>query len=222
MTAAPRGRRRDWRVTAGPRATLADRQAARRAQQLLANELPLARKAAQAWSHGLAGLFVGLLGFSLVKGRTDVSNLATPYAVGVAVALVLSLPCGASGAYLLLRAAHGAPRLTRLPVSTGLLEADDHLETLRTVRASRWGIGLTLACGAAMVGAVGLTWYGPVQDDPSLLVRTPSGSFCGEKPRVAGGRLTLKTDTGEITLDLTKALSLTAVDTCPAAAGTGE
>ncbi|MFE9093653.1 hypothetical protein [Streptomyces sp. NPDC007264] len=222
MTAALRGRRREWRVTAGPPATPADRQAARRAQQSLANELPLARKAAQAWSHGLAGLFVGLLGFSLIKGRTDVSKLATPYAVGVAVALALSLLCGASGAYCLLRAAHGAPRLIRLPASAGLLDADDHLETLRTVGALRRGVGLTLACGAALVGAVGLTWYGPVQDDPRLLVRTPSGSFCGEDPRVADGRLTLRTDTGETTLDLTKALSLTAVDTCPAAAGTGE
>ncbi|MBA2807792.1 hypothetical protein E0500_010310 [Streptomyces sp. KM273126] len=206
-------------ATPGPPATPADRRAARRAQELLANELPLARKAAQAWSLGLAGLFVGLLGFGLVKGRTDVSKLAAPYGVSVGAALLLSLLCGTAGALLLLRAAHGAPRMVRLPLGTGtapaVLEAGDHLETLSTVRALRLGILLTLVCGAALVGSVGLTWYGPVTEDPRLVVRTNSDSVCGKALRISDGRLTLKTETGEMTVSLSDVVSLGAVDTCP-------
>ncbi|MFE9725716.1 hypothetical protein ACFYQ5_19465 [Streptomyces sp. NPDC005794] len=212
-----------WRATPGTPATPAHRRAARRAQELLANELPLAREAARAWSHGLAGLFVGLLGFGLVKGRTDVSKLAAPYGSAVGGALLLSLLCGTAGALLLLRAAHGAPRLLRLPLGVGtapaLLEVGDHLETLSVVRALRLGVLLTLACGAALVGAVGLTWYGPVKEAPRLVVRTGAESVCGESVRVTAGRLTLRTETGEVTVDLTDVVSLGAVGACPAAGG---
>ncbi|WP_225101591.1 hypothetical protein [Streptomyces sp. CoH27] len=66
---------------------------------------------------GLAALFVGLLGFGLVKGRTGVGELASPYDALVGGALLLCLLCGTLCALLLLllRAAHGAPTVVRLP-----------------------------------------------------------------------------------------------------------
>ncbi|MFH9569230.1 hypothetical protein ACH4MG_01550 [Streptomyces sp. NPDC017454] len=209
------------RVVPGPPATPADREAARRTLDLLAAELPRVREAAHAWRHGLAGLFVGLLGFGLIKGRTDVSKLAAPYGVLVGGTLLLSLVCGTAGALLLLRAAHGAPVMVSLASDTtaaaARLRAGEHVETLRAVRALRLGVLLTLVCGAALVGAVALTWYGPVQEGPRLLVRTSSAAHCGQSLRVTDGGLVLKTDTGEVTVRLADIVSLGPVDACPAA-----
>ncbi|MGC9497765.1 hypothetical protein [Streptomyces sp. WG7] len=208
------------RVVPGPPATPSDRDAARRTVDLLAAELPRVREAAYAWRHGLAGLFVGLLGFGLIKGRTDVSKLAAPYGALVGGALLVSLVCGTAGALLLLRAAHGAPGMVSLAPDTApaaRLRADAHVETLRAVRALRLGVLLTLVCGAALVGAVALTWYGPVQEGPRLLVRTSSAAHCGQSLRVTDGGLVLKTETGEVTVRLADIVSLGPVDVCPAA-----
>jgi hypothetical protein len=186
---------------------------------VLAGELSRAREAALAWRNGLAALFAGLLGFGLVKGRTDVGRLARPYDVLVGGALLLCLLCGTLGALLLLRAAHGAPAgvrlLTGVPAPATALHLGDHLETRRTVRALTRGLALTIACGALLVTAVALTWYGPGKDGPRVLVRTPSGVVCGEPVRTGGGRLLLRTDTGEIAVRLARAEALAAVEECP-------
>ena len=208
-----------WSVRPGPPATPADRHAARLTRELLSGELARAREAALAWRNGLAALFVGLLSFGLIKGRTDVGKLASPYDALVGGALLLCLVFGTLGALLLLRAAHGAPTGVRLPAgvpaAATALHLGDHMETRRTVRALTRGVVLTIACGAMLVTGVALTWYGPEKDGPRILVRTPSGDVCGQPMRTDAGRLLVKTDTGEITVRLSQAESLAAVDDCP-------
>ncbi|WP_030349036.1 hypothetical protein [Streptomyces sp. NRRL S-1022] len=208
-----------WRVRPGPPGTPADRRAARQTRELLAGELSRAREAALAWRNGLAALFAGLLGFGLVKGRTDVGRLASPYDALVGGALLLCLLCGTLGALLLLRAAHGAPAGVRLPTgvpaTATALHLGDHMETRRTARALTRGVALTIACGVLLVTAVALTWYGPEKDGPRILVRTPSGVVCGKPVRTGGGRLVLGTDTGEIAVRLTRAEAFAAVGECP-------
>ncbi|MEU3418898.1 hypothetical protein AB0F39_10185 [Streptomyces murinus] len=208
-----------WYVQPGPPATPADREAGRLTTQLLAGELARAREAALAWRNGLAALFAGLLGFGLIKGRTDVGKLAPPYDALVGGALLLCLLFGTLGALLLLRAAHGAPIGVRLPTgvpaAATALHLGDHMETRRTVRALTRGVVLTIACGSMLVTGVALTWYGPEKDGPRILVRTPSGDVCGEPVRTDAGRLLVKTDTGEVTVLLDRAGALTAVDACP-------
>ncbi|WBO62826.1 hypothetical protein [Streptomyces camelliae] len=208
-----------WQVRPGPAATPVDRQAARRTREVRAGELARAREAALACRGGLAALFVGLLGFGLVKGRTDVGELASPYDALAGGALLLCLLCGTLGALLLLRAAHGAPTAVRLPTgmpaSATALRLGDRLEARRTVRALTRGVALTIACGALLVTGVALTWYGPAKDGPRILVRTPSGVVCGEPVRTADGLLLVRTDTGEITVRLDRAGALAAVDHCP-------
>ncbi|MFH8773876.1 hypothetical protein ACIF83_37175 [Streptomyces sp. NPDC085866] len=208
-----------WQVRPGPPATPADRQAGRLTRQLLAGELARAREAALAWRNGLAALFVGLLSFGLIKGRTDVGKLASPYDALVGGALLLCLVFGTLGALLLLRAAHGAPTGVRLPTgvpaAATALHLGDHMETRRTVQALTRGVVLTIACGAMLVTGVALTWYGPEKDGPRILVRTPSGEVCGEPVRTDAGRLLVKTDTGEVTVRLAQAEAVAAVDTCP-------
>ncbi|MGW0792541.1 hypothetical protein ACWD04_31070 [Streptomyces sp. NPDC002911] len=207
------------RLTPGRPAIAADRAAAHRMRQALAEELPKVREAALAWRNGLAGLFVGLLGFGLVKGRTDVGKLASPYDALVGGTLLLSLVCGAVGALHLLRAAHGMPVATPLaPVpggSAAVPYAGDHVEAGRALRAMRRGVALTMACGALLVAGVALTWYGPGKEKPQLLVKTPAGTECGEPKRTERGVVVLKTDTGEMRVSLADATAVMAVDICP-------
>ncbi|MFH0240951.1 hypothetical protein ACGRHY_00580 [Streptomyces sp. HK10] len=207
-------------VSPGPPAAPADREAARRARHSLAEELPRVREAALAWRNGLAGLFVGLLSFGLVKGRTDVGELASPYDAMVGGLLLLSLVCGAMGALFLLRAAHGAPVARPLVPRTGdaaaALYAADHLETMRAVRSLRHGVALTMVCAVLLITGVALTWYGPGKEKPRLLVRTPSGTECGEPRRAGDGVLVLRTRTGEVRVPLSDVTGLGAVDSCPA------
>ncbi|MGW5213053.1 hypothetical protein ACWEQO_18055 [Streptomyces sp. NPDC004051] len=218
-------------TTAGPRLTpgrpaiAADRAAARRMRQALTEELPKVREAALAWRNGLAGLFVGLLGFGLVKGRTDVGKLASPYDALVGGVLLLSLVCGAVGALYLLRAAHGMPVAAPLAPEPGLgaaaRYAGDHVEAGRALRALRRGVVLTMACGALLVAGVAFTWYGPGKEKPQLLVKTPAGTECGEPRRTERGVVVLKTDTGETRVSLADATAVMPVETCPGTAQDG-
>ncbi|MFD6425407.1 hypothetical protein [Streptomyces sp. NPDC060198] len=204
-----------WRVLPGRPAIPADRGAAARSRRMLAGELARAREAALAWRNGLAGLFVGLLSFGLVKGRAEIGKLAAPYGASVGTALLLSLVCGTYGALLLLRAAHGVPAATRLLPGTASLHASEHLETMGTVRALRRGVILTVTCGALLVTGVAITWYGPAADKPGLLVRTRSGTECGTPLRTQDGVLVLRTGTGEVAVPLTGITGLTPVEACP-------
>ncbi|MEU1268496.1 hypothetical protein [Streptomyces sp. NPDC005799] len=161
----------------------------------------------------------GLIGFGLVKGRSDIGELASPYDAFVGCVLLTALIAGTVAALLLLRAAHGRPlaadlRDPRTGHGSGSPTDADHTETLLAARALAWGLTLALTCTALLVTAVGMTWYGPTRTKPSIEVVTPAGPRCGSVVRIAAGRLTLKTSTGEITVDLERADGMRAVESC--------
>src|ERR687897_994973 len=91
-------------ATKGP----SDRAVARAQLTLAKDYLVKVRAKALAWRNGLGALLVGLIGFGLIKGRTDVGELAASYATIVGLALLASLIAGALAAVWLLRAAHGS------------------------------------------------------------------------------------------------------------------
>ena len=204
-----------YRLSPGPApATGNDLRTARERDRLLRAELPRVREGATAWRNGLGALLVALIGFGLIKGRSDVSQLATPWAWRVGVLLLFALFAGAAGGLLLIRAAHGRPAVTdvrQLPPG----RAADHIEALASARALRWGIVSTLGCALLLVSAVAATWYGPARDQPVIQVMTPGGVVCGQAVRVDHGSLVLKTAAGEVTIDLITALAVTAVASCP-------
>jgi hypothetical protein len=211
------------RLAVGPPARPADRLTARQHQQLVREELPRVRTAALAWRNGVAGLLAALLGFGLIRGRTDVSDLAPPSGAVVGVLLLLSLLAGTVSATLLLRAAHGRPASVSLGRADRghngrTLIALDHAETTAAVQALRLGLCLALVCGALLCIAVALTWYGPAKSTPApeLQVVTADSSRCGNVVRVVSGRLTLATDAGEMAVDLRDAIGLRPVPVCPA------
>ncbi|MFG2214450.1 MULTISPECIES: hypothetical protein [unclassified Streptomyces] len=204
-----------WRAVPGPAGVPADRLAARHHRALLRRELPRVRESALAWRNGLAALLAGLVGFGLLRGRSDIGSLAAPYAVTVGLVLLLALLCGGAGGLSLLRAAHGRP------VSAGDADAfrfdgvaADHTEALRAAQALARGVPLTLCCAALLIAAVGITWYGPSKEGPRVSVTTPAGTVCGEPLRTREGRMTLKTDTGRVTADLTRATAVHPVTSC--------
>ncbi|WP_238153701.1 hypothetical protein [Streptomyces xinghaiensis] len=209
-----------WQASPGPPAVPADRAAARHRRQLVRWELTRVREAAAAWRTGLAALLVGMVGFGLVKGRSDIRELATPYDVVVGCLLLLTLATGALGAVLLLRAAHGRPAAAVVQQTPpGVLawgeEALDHQETLCAAKALTRGVVLTVLCAGALTATVAVTWYGPDKSGPQLEVVTPDGGFCGRSRGVTDGRLLLRTPAGEVTVRLDEALTLRAVRSCP-------
>ncbi|GHG32343.1 hypothetical protein [Streptomyces zaomyceticus] len=208
-----------WRAGPGPAGTPADLAAARRGRRLLREELPRVREAALAWRNGLGALLLGLIGFGLLKGRTDVGALAPPYGPLVGALLLGALLCGAAGGILLLRAAHGRPAASTVPDPVpGTLPAGPvtagHAEALRAARALTRGVVATVGCAVLLTAAVALTWYGPAKEGPRIAVTTPAGTLCGEPLSTAGGRLRLKTETGERTVELSTAVALRAVASC--------
>ncbi len=200
-------------LAAGGKATLAGRRTAEANVRLLGDELPRVRTAALAWLNGLAALLAGLIGFSLIKGRSDITQLARPWDVVVGVLLLVALISGARGALQLLWAAHGRPTPIRRATSRG--RASEHAEAVASAHALSSGIRLALGCAAFLVAAVGFTWYGPERGKPVLEIRTPAGTVCGEVVTINSGSLTLKTDAGESTVDLRAATGVRAIEKCP-------
>ncbi|MEV1110640.1 hypothetical protein AB0I95_18695 [Micromonospora sp. NPDC049751] len=148
------------RLRPGPPATVADLRGAQQLAGLLRGELERVRAAALAWRNGLGGLLVALVGFSLIRGRSDVTTLAAGWGALVGLLLLAALAAGVAGALALLRAAHGP--LTVTPVAA-LPPAPlaDHREAMAAVRSLRVGVGLVLLCTTLLVAAVGVTWYAP-------------------------------------------------------------
>ncbi|MEU6090724.1 hypothetical protein ABZ865_28735 [Streptomyces sp. NPDC047085] len=209
----------------GPTPTAAQLRRARSVRRALERELPRVREVAVAWRNGLGAILAGLVGFSLIKGRSDVGQIAPGWSVAAGLLLLAALVVGGAGALGLLRAAHGRPYarwLSGTDDATGRpLEVEDHEEALASARFLRTGIVLTCLCTALLVTAVGVTWYAPPKDPPGLLIRQGGTSVCGEVVSARRGTVELKVDGVATTVDLSKADSVTPVASCPAPAATG-
>ncbi|MFF7353973.1 MULTISPECIES: hypothetical protein [Streptomyces] len=206
----------------GPTPTAAQLRRARSLRRALERELDRVREAAVAWRNGLGAILAGLVGFSLVKGRSDVGQITPGWAMAVGLLLLGALTVGGAGAFCLLRAAHGRPYarwLSEADDATGRpLEVEDHDEALASARFLRTGTVLTCLCTALLVTAVGVTWYAPPKDPPGLLVRQGATSLCGEVVSAGRGTVVLKVGGVATTVDLSRADSLTPVASCPAPA----
>jgi len=198
----------------GPPATPADLLRAQQRQELLRTELSRVRAAAAAWRNGLGVLLAALVGFGLIKGRSDVSTLAPAPEAVVGALLLLAFLAGAAGALALLRASFGQPSVVEVR-SLQPTASTTHEEALASARRLRRGIILTLACATFLVLAVGTTWYGPARSGQELLVVTGGEPVCGSVKSVSGGTLILDTSTGERSIQLATLTGIEPVDSCP-------
>ncbi|MFE6871560.1 hypothetical protein ACFVFS_34045 [Kitasatospora sp. NPDC057692] len=201
------------RLRPGDPATPVDPRLIQDRQRQLRGELPRVRAAATAWRNGLAALLTALVGFGLIKGRSDIGQLSGACAAVVGGLLLSALLAGAAGALLLLRAAHGRPAMT--PVRTmppGPVA--ERREAEQSTRALRKGIVLTLACAGLLVAAVGTTWYGPARSTPRLTVITPGLTVCGAVTRVGDGSMLLTTAAGQVSVELAQIRAMQVVQQC--------
>ncbi|MFF0277739.1 hypothetical protein [Streptomyces sp. NPDC004330] len=181
---------------------------------MLRTELPRVRAAATAWRTGLAVLLAGLFGFGLIQGRTDIGELARPWAVAVGLLLAVALLVGVSGAMCLMRASHGTYRTTPT-VGLPARAAADHQEALTSARYLRCGVWCTLLCVLFLAGAVATNWYGPAKESARLVVVTPQETACGTVLRLGDRQARLLTKDGEVTLPLPAGSVIRVADTCP-------
>ncbi|MGY1577249.1 hypothetical protein [Streptomyces sp. MN13] len=206
----------------GPTPSAAQLRRARAVRRALGRELERVREVAVAWRNGLGAILAGLVGFSLIKGRSDVGQLAPGWSAAAGLLLLAALGVGGAGALCLLRAAHGRLYARWLSeadeVSGRPLEVEDHDEALASARILRTGIALTCLCTALLVSAVGVTWYAPPKSPPGLVVRQGATSLCGEVVSARRGTVVLKVDGVATPVDLSRADSVTPVTSCPAPA----
>ncbi|MEV4411818.1 hypothetical protein [Catellatospora sp. NPDC049609] len=180
---------------------------------MLREELPVVRAAALAWRNGLAGLLAAMLGFSLIKGRADISSLAVSWRTAVGVLLLFALVAGIYGATRLLRAAHGRPRFIPRSAVVSKLAADRD-EAGDSRAALNQGIAASFVCAALLVAAVAVTWYGPPASGPMLQAVVDGETVCGKVVRTAAGQLTLETGSGQRDISLMRIAALKPVDQC--------
>jgi peptidoglycan/LPS O-acetylase OafA/YrhL len=201
-------------VAPGPASSPDDARATREFRRLLREELPRVRAAAVDWRNGLVGLLTALVAFSLIRGRSDISQLAGPWDVLVGILLLVALLAGACAALSLIRAANGTPAMTSV---TRLWPAGmaDHLEAKAAVRALRRGIVMSLGCAALLVAAVGITWYGPPKDAPPLQIVSPGMTICGQVIRLGSEMISIGTEAGEVSVELNQIRSIRPLESCP-------
>ncbi|MFF1400523.1 hypothetical protein ACFVZD_43095 [Streptomyces sp. NPDC058287] len=156
-------------------------------QQLQLDQLSAARRQAEGWRNGLAGL-TGLVGaVFVIKGRESVAGMDTAWRWGTAALLVGAFALLLASALSAVRAAHGRPGaqtwLTGDRLFAAVLdEAEQTHDALRTARR------LAVAGLSAVVAAVAVTWVVPADDPkeqgpgrtPYVLVTTADGrTTCG-------------------------------------------
>jgi hypothetical protein len=144
---------------------------------------------------------------------SDVSTLADPAALAVGVLLLFALAAGAVGGFRLLRAAHGRLRVVSIAELPPEVIAQ-HTEALDAARQLRQGIVMTTLCGALLVSAVAVTWYGPPKTGPMPRLQTQDRTVCSAVVRSYAGTVVLATAHGEETVSLQAIQDMTQVAAC--------
>lgn len=201
-------------LSPGSSATPSDRLKAFENVKAIAGERTRVHAAAVAWRNGVAGIIVTLIGFSLIRGRSDIGDVASPYDVWIGLLLLASLALGGGSAVLILRAANG--RIWPRPVGgypSGV--AGDHEEALEALTALRRGLAILALCVLALVAAVGLTWYAPARSGPNVVVVQDGSQMCGAFVRSDNGAFTLVGQAGISTVSLASVTAVRIVNRCP-------
>ncbi|MEH1016351.1 hypothetical protein V6U90_25005 [Micromonospora sp. CPCC 206060] len=169
--------------------SIAEKRWAQLAQETQFHQLDSLRRQAEGWRTGLAGLTALLGAVLIVKGRSDISNLAPGVRYPVVVLLAVAFILLVTASLLALRAASGWPDdeiyLTGESLRAWHAEESDRIRTgIR--RAAR----LMVAGLVVLAVAVGLTWLGPGESRaPLVSVETAAGPVCGELVGVRDGHL---------------------------------
>jgi hypothetical protein len=189
---------------------------AQRAQELRFHQLEAARKQAESWRTGLAGLTTLFGAVLLVKGRDNLTSLVSPYPQIVIALLGMALTLLIIATLSAVRAASGAPGDECLLTGEDLRDWSraEVIEIGRRLAAAR---ALTLVGLGAVAVAIGLTWLAPVQElvRPLVLVTSADSHYCGGLINVSGSKIIIQQGSVYRTVPLSPTVRIMSVAACP-------
>ncbi|SEM64215.1 hypothetical protein [Nonomuraea pusilla] len=190
---------------------------AQRAQQLRFEQLEIARKQAESWRTGLAGITALLAAVLVVKGKETVDALAHPFVWLVPLFLVVALGLLIWATLTAVSAASGSPSDQTLLTGEDLRDWTRG-EVERVQDAISKARVLTVSGVAVVALALGMSWLGPraTRDASLVVVESVSGHLCGLLVDTAGGGLIIKAGTGHQIIALKAITRIRPVPVCPA------
>ena len=188
---------------------------AQKAQQLRFSQLDTARRQAEAWRTGLAGI-TALFGAVLVlKGRSDVDGLASPYPMILVAFYALTLIILMAATLIAIRAASGVPG------DECLLNGEDlEIWTVNEVshvkRAIRTATVLTVIAVCVLVVGAATALLAPVKTSSqlSVMIDSPQGKICGQLFQLGNGVISIKNSLGISVVPLNSVEYSAAVPSC--------
>ncbi len=188
-----------------------------KADQLEFQALTTVRASAEKWGASLAAI-LGLFGtITLVKGRSDITQLTQGFQVAVAVLLLFAFLAAAVAVYQAAVAAQGSPRKVHWPGGGELRrwELKRAEEAKDQLKASRM---LTFVAVVLVLAAIALTWFGkakPTATGAAVIV-SASGAAprCGTLAAAPGGSLGLRGSDGNV-VPFAPGANLVVVSGCP-------
>lgn len=163
---------------------------AQRAQQLRYTQLDVARRHAETWRTGLAGLTTLLGAVLIIKGRDNVSALAKPYPWVVLTLFLIAAATLVLATLSAIRAASGVPGDECLLTGEDLArwtEREVH-HVYRSITAARH---MTVGGLCAIVLGIAVAWLAPTAkpDQPVVRVSWGSEQLCGKLLAMGDGTL---------------------------------
>ncbi|MGW2308332.1 hypothetical protein [Actinomadura luteofluorescens] len=187
-----------------------------KAQQLRFGQVETARKQAESWRTGLAGLTTLFGAVLVVKGRDGFADLEAPFRWAVAALLILALAALLVATLRALSAAHGLPSDEILMTGEDLEEWSGD-EVARVRRSMSWALRLTLLAVLLIAAAIMLTWTAPTGKPAGALLAIDSGGmrYCGKLVSAAEGKIVLSIGKEMRILPLASVEALETVAACP-------
>jgi hypothetical protein len=188
---------------------------AQKAQQLRFSQLDTARRQAEAWRTGLAGITALFGAVLVIKGRSDIAGLASPYPVILVASYVLTLILLLSATLIAIRAASGVPGDECLLTGEDLEQWTAN-EVVHVQRAIRMAAVLTVIAVCMLVLGASVAWLAPakIPQQLNVLIRSHQGNFCGQLSQVSNSTITIKNSLGTSIIPLSSIIYSKQVSSC--------
>lgn len=188
---------------------------AQKAQQLKFTQLEAARKQAETWRTGLAGVTALLGAILVVKGRDNFTALAPPYPVVVLALFGSALLALSLATLAALRAASGEPG-DRITLNGEELRAWTEVEVAEVHRAIKAARALSIVGVILIAVAATIAWFAPARtvDTPLVRVHAPGGPVCGKLLQQGDGMLRIGDVDRYRIVPLTSVVVVEVVDAC--------
>jgi hypothetical protein len=187
-----------------------------KAQQLKFGQVETARKQAESWRTGLAGLTTLFGTVLVVKGRDGFADLETPFRWTIAILLILALAALLTATLRALSAAHGSPSDEILMTGEDLEDwSVDEVADIR--RSMSWALRLTLLAVLLIAVAIVLTWTAPTGKPTGVLLSVDADGvrYCGNLVSAADGKVVLSVEKTMRILPLASVAAMESVAKCP-------